>query len=273
MPVRILVLIVGTLVIAAFAQAASNPLLSRLTPGQTSLEPVPANSEPLLVLAASDLQFALPEIVAQYERETGTRVTVSMGSTGNIAAQIQNGAPADLFFAADETFLANLEQRGLLVEGTRQLYAVGRIAVIPYLSSPLQAKSLEDLTRTELRTIAIANPEHAPYGMAAQQALQAAGLWERVQPKLVLGENVSQAFQFVQTGNADAGIVALSVTLGIAGTPYTLVDDSLHAPLRQSVAVIKTTKQEAAARAFLQYVSAPQGRAIMTKYGFVLPGA
>ncbi len=231
-----------------------------------------APSEAILVLAASDLQFALTELANQYQATTGRQVTVSFGATGNIATQIENGAPADVFFAADERFLANLEEKGLLGDHTRDLYATGRLVITSASSAAFEPKTLQDLTRPELRAIAIANPETAPYGFAAKQALQASGVWDQIEPKVVFGENIAGTFQLVQTGNADAGIVALSVALGVPGTPYTLVDQSLYAPLRQAVAVIKRTKHPVEAQTFINYVNGHEGRPIMKKYGFALPG-
>lgn len=249
-------------------------LMAACSVSTTSVEPGPGSraAEPLLVLAAADLQFALSEVIARYEAESGHRPIATFGSTGNLSRQIENGAPADLFFAADESFLLGLERKGLLLEGTRQPYAIGRIVIVASRTAPVQVTTLRDLLQPELRAIAIANPEHAPYGRAAKEALQAAGLWDRVESRLVLGENISHTFQFVQTGNADAGIVALSVALGAPGTRYNLVDDSLHGPLRQFAAVLKASKQPEAAREFLAYVNGPTGRPIMKKYGFVLPG-
>jgi molybdate transport system substrate-binding protein len=236
----------------------------------TSPEPV-RSAEPLLVLAASDLQFALAEVAERFETEANQPVTFVFGSTGNLAHQIEQGAPADVFFAANESFVDNLERRGHLLEGTRQVYAIGRIVLTRAAGTTIEVTTLEHLLPDEIRTVAIANPEHAPYGMAAKQALETAGLWERVRPKLVLGENISQAFQFVQTGNADAGIVALSVALGVPGTDYALIDAGLHAPLVQAAAVIGRTPQPAAAHEFLVYVNGPVGRPIMERHGFVLP--
>ena len=144
--------------------------------------------------------------------------------------------------------------------------------IAPAKSAVVEPKSLKDLGRPELKKIAIANPEHAPYGRAAKQALQAKGLWNQVESKLVLGENIAQTFQLVQTGNADAGIVALSVALGNPGVSYTLIDEALHAPLLQAASVLKNSRQPEAAQAFLEFVNGPSGRPIMRKYGFVLPG-
>lgn len=243
------------------------------TPTTTGVAPPPStNAAPLLILAAADLQFALPEITAQYEQATGAAVTISTGSTGNFASQIENGAPGDLFFAADQSFIARLSDQGLVLSDTRQLYATGRIVLVAATSAPVPVQTLDDLRRPELKKIAIANPEHAPYGRAARSALQATDLWDALQPKLVLGENIAQTFQFVQTGNADAGIVALSIVLGYPGTPYTLIDAALHPPLNQEAAVLTRSPNPAGARAFLAFVNGPQGRPIMKKYGFTLPG-
>ena len=228
--------------------------------------------EALFVLAASDLQFALPDLAAAYEAETGRKLTISFGSSGNFAAQIENGAPADLFFAADRGFIERLDRQGLLREGSRRVYATGRLVIAPAKSAAVEPKSLEDLGRPELKKIAIANPEHAPYGRAAKQALQAKGLWNQVESKLVLGENIAQTFQLVRSGNADAGLVALSVVLGVPGAAYTLVDASLHDPLTQEAAVLESSKQPEAARDFLAFVTGPSAQPVMKRYGFLLPG-
>lgn len=213
----------------------------------------------------------MAEVARLYAAQGGTQPTVALGSTGSFAQQIENGAPADLFFAANEDFVSDLERKGLVDPRSRVLYATGRIVLI---ASPttVVVHSLEELLRPEIRIVAIANPEHAPYGLAAREALERTGLWARVEPKLVLGENISQTFQFVQTGNADAGIVALSVALGVPGTRYVLVDEALHAPLRQAAAVLTASKQPDRALDFLAFVNGPVGRPIMKKFGFVLPG-
>jgi molybdate transport system substrate-binding protein len=267
---HLLVVALGVVVLGCVAPVGPGWLGGRPA-GGAALTP-PAAEEPLLVLAAADLQYALPEIAAAYEATSGRKTVLTFGSTGAFSAQIENGAPADVFFAANESFIDALVAKGLLRGETRQLYAVGRIVLTSASSAPVQARTLEDLRRAEIRTVAIANPEHAPYGLAAQQALQAAGLWTAIEPKLVLGENIAQTFQFVQTGNADAGIVALSIVLGVPGTAYTLIDDSLHAPIAQAAAVLTSSKQPETAQAFLAFVNGEPGRPIMKRYGFVLPG-
>ena len=229
---------------------------------------LPPDREPrLLVLAASDLVHALPEIVEEFRARTGMGVDLVLGSSGNLAAQIENGAPADLYFSANRHFVDRLEGRGRLVPGTRRDYAVGRLALI---SSPGSAPptGLAELAGPEFQVIALANPEHAPYGMAAREALQTQGLWDRLSSRLVYAENIAQATQFVRTGNADAGIVALGVILGERNWDHRLIPDHLHTPLLQAAAVIQGSRNEAAARRFLEFVLAKEGQAILARYGF-----
>lgn len=226
--------------------------------------------EPLLVLAASDLQFALPEVAAAFEARTGVPVELVLGSTGNLATQIENGAPGDVFLAADEAFVARLERGGHAREGSRRVYAVGRLALVwrPGVAEPAELASLAD---PAYRTVAIANPEHAPYGAAARAALRSAGVWDAVQPRLVLGENVAQTMQFVRTGNADAGLVALGVAIRPGGVPFRAVDPSLHPPLRQAGAVLRESTRPGAAEAFLAELAGPAGREVLGRYGFEPP--
>lgn len=231
----------------------------------------------LTVSAAADLTYAFQEIAAQFQAETGHRVVFNFGSTGQLAQQIEQGAPVDLFAAANVSFVEELAQQGLVLPDTVQLYARGRITLWTRADSPLEIAQLADLLRPEVHRVAIANPDHAPYGMAARQAMQTAGVWEAVQPKLVLGENVRQTLQYAETGNVDVAIVALSLSVPAAAGPdgpgrWTLIPQEMHLPIDQALAVIKGTPHEAAARAFALFVNGPQGRPIMRKYGFVLPG-
>ena len=231
-------------------------------------EGISPDREPrLLVLAASDLVHALPEIVEAFHARTEMGVDLVLGSSGNLATQIENGAPADLYFSANRHFVDRLEGRGRLVPGTRRDYAVGRLALI---SGPGSAppSGLAELAGPGFRVIALANPEHAPYGMAAREALQAQGLWDRVSSRLVYAENIAQATQFVRTGNADAGIVALGVILGERNWDHRLIPDHLHTPLLQTAAVIQGSRHEAAARRFLELVLAEEGQTILARYGF-----
>jgi molybdate transport system substrate-binding protein len=230
-----------------------------------------APTHALIVFAASDLGPALQKIVPQFEMTARAKVTVALGSSGTLAQQIRNGAPADVFFAANESFIDSLVPDGLVLSESRVRYARGRIIIVTLRSTPARIKSLKDLADPEVRRIAIANPAHAPYGLAAQQALEASGLWKQIQPKLVFGENVQQAVQFVRSGSVDAGIVARSVVEGPDLT-WELVDDNLHAPVNQMAAIVTRTKEPALARSFLEFVSGEQGRSVMRQLGFLLPG-
>lgn len=227
--------------------------------------------EPLLVGAASDLQFAFTEIGEQFEAETGQKVTFTFGSTGNLTTQIENGAPFDILAAANVSFVESLTEQGLTIPDTQQLYAQGRIVLVVNRESGVEATSLEDLLDPAITRIAIANPEHAPYGQAAREALQSAGVWAEIEEKVVLGENVSQTLQFVQTGDAPVGIVALSIA-DVPEVTGTLLPAELHEPINQALAVIRSTTNEAGARAFIDFVNSRAGRDIMKRYGFLLPG-
>lgn len=269
----LLIPVTMTLVLLAACVAPMTPVVTQALTTQTR-GPAPVT---LTVSAAADLTYAFGEIGKQFEAETGNKVVFNFGSTGQLAQQIEQGAPVDLFAAANVSYVDDLEQKGLVLPETKQLYARGRITLWTRTDSPQQITKVEDLTRPEITRIAIANPDHAPYGVAAREAMQTAGVWEAVQPKLVLGENVRQTLQYAETGNVDAAIVALSLSVpaaASAGQPgrWTLIPEDLHAPIDQALAVIRGTQHEAAARAFAAFVNGSQGRLIMRKYGFVLPG-
>ena len=198
-------------------------------------------------------------------------MTLVFGSTGQLAQQIENGAPFDLFAAANIAYVEQLRDKGLVLADSVALYAEGRIVLAVNRQAGVAAAELADLLDPAIQRVAIANPDHAPYGAAAKEALVSAGLWDAVAPKLVYGENVRQALQFVQTGDAQAGIVALS----IADTPeitWTLIDAGLHKPLHQALAVVASSTQPDAARAFAAFIASEEGRSIMEHYGFSLPG-
>lgn len=225
----------------------------------------------LYVAAAADLAPAFEELGRAFEQETGIQVVYSFGSTGTLAKQIENGAPMDLFAAANIEFIDGLERKGLIIPDTKALYARGRITLWTKADSRLRIEKLEDLADAGVGKIGIANPEHAPYGMAAREALQSVGVWETVKPKLVFGENVRQTLQYAETGNVDVSMVALSLSVQSKGR-WTLIPEELHKPLDQALAVIKSSTHEQQARRFAAYINGPQGRPIMRKYGFILPG-
>lgn len=250
----------------ASGSAAPNAVAARSAaaakPGQTT--------SALTVGAAADLQYAFAEIGRLFEDEMGAKVTFCFGSSGTIAQQIENGAPIDLYASADESYVSQLSGKGLVLPDTAHVYAEGRVALVTYRASGLKLVRLRDLLRPEVKRVSLANPDHAPYGQAAKQALNNAGIWDQVRPKVVFGENVRQSLQFVQTGNADAGIVALSIA-NVPEVTSDLVDEALYEPLRQSLAVIKGTRQEQSARAFAAFVTGPRGRPIMDRFGFRVP--
>lgn len=225
----------------------------------------------LTVFAAADLGFAFKEIVPRFEKSVGARVSLVLGSSGNLATQIEHGAPADVFFSADQAFVERLAARGAVIAETRAVYAQGRIVLATAKSFGPRLTDLRQLGDARIRHVAIANPLHAPYGRAAEEALRKVGLWDAVKPKLVYGENIRHALQFVQSGAAEAGIVALSVA-SVPEVEWTLIDASLHTPLHQAAAVVKRTSRPELGLAFIQFVNGPEGRPIMKRYGFRLPG-
>ncbi len=231
----------------------------------------PAGQEqPITVAAAADLQFAFTDIAALYEQQTGRKVTLVFGSTGQLVQQIENGAPFDLVAAANIAYVDRLAEQGLVIPESAALYARGRIVLAVNKQSGVAAAALEDLLSDQVDHIAIANPEHAPYGLAAKQALESLGLWERLRPKLVYGENVRQALQFVQTGDAEVGIIALSVA-AVPEITWTLIDEPLHQPLDQALAILSSSRQPELAGDFIAFINGEAGRPIMRQYGFLLP--
>lgn len=233
-------------------------------------------AQKLTIAAASDLQVAMPELVGAYEKKTGKKVRVVYGSSGNFFAQIQNGAPFDIFFSADMDYPKRLEAAGLTRPRTLYVYATGRIVVWVPNDSPLdlEREGPKALLSPEVKRIAIANPAHAPYGRAAKAALAKAGLLELLQGKLILGENVSQAMQFVHTGNAQAGILALSLALSPAMKAqgrYWLVPQELYPRLDQAAVILSGAMNPAAAVEFLTFLKGDTEQAVMKRFGFIPP--
>ncbi len=187
------------------------------------------------------------------------------------AQQIENGAPFDLFASANIAYLERLKKQGLIIDNSIQTYALGRLVLAINKQSRANISNLKGLLNPEIRKVAIANPNHAPYGLAAKEALVKSGLWQKLLPKIVYGENVRQTLQFIQTGNAEAGIVALSIA-DVSQISYTIIDEALHSPLKQALAIIKKSKNKEDAKAFIAYINGPKGHAIMRKYGFLPPG-
>lgn len=236
-----------------------------------------ARCQELRVAAASDLQFAMPDLAAEFEKQSGTKLNVTYGSSGNFFSQIQNGAPFDLFFSADVDYPRRLASAGLADPDTLFEYALGQIVIWAPANSSLNPArdAWNALLEPSVQRIAIANPEHAPYGRAAVAALQKAGFYDRLQKKLVYGENISQAAQFVQSGNAQAGILALSLALSPPmrdGKRWQIPGDA-HPPIQQGVVVLTASSHQRQARSFLQFLKTPPARATLSSFGFQVPQA
>jgi molybdate transport system substrate-binding protein len=231
-----------------------------------------ASAQTLTIAAASDLQAVLPTIASDFEKQTGVTTRVTFGSSGNFFSQLQNGAPFDLFFSADLEYPRQLVKGGQALGDTLSEYASGRIVVWARKDAGLDLRAgLRVLADPRVRKVAIANPEHAPYGRAAVAALRHENLYDAVQPKLVFGENISQAAQFVQSGNADAGIVALSVALVPALKSvgvYAEIPSTFHPPIRQGAVVIRTSNHQQAARDFLAFLRRPASLKLLADFGF-----
>ena len=231
-----------------------------------------------VVAAASDLQHALVEISAAFTAATGRSVKLAMGSSGNLSQQIMQGAPFELFFSADEEYVRALVAKGM-TRGEGVLYAVGRLALFVGKGSPVNADpELRDLSAAaadgRLRKLAIANPEHAPYGRAARAALTYSGLWEKLRGRLVLGENVSQAAQFAVSGSVEAALVAHSLVLADAMKGrggYALVPEAWHPPLRQRMVLLRGAGDTA--RRFYDFMRSAPARVVLERHGFALPAA
>jgi len=230
--------------------------------------------ERITIAAAADLKFALDEIVVLFSKaHPADQIETIYGSSGKFHTQIQRGAPFDLYFSADIAYPRALKAEGFAASEA-QPYAVGRI-VLWSQSRDASKMTLADLADPAIRKIAIANPKHAPYGKRAEEALKAAGVWEKVESKLVYGENIAQTAQFVQTGNAQVGIIALSLALSpelAKQGGYALIPDTLHQPLEQGFVITKHAAANPLAQTFASFMTGKEARAIMARYGFVLPG-
>jgi molybdate transport system substrate-binding protein len=224
---------------------------------------------PITVAAASDLSFALPQLTRQFEQQTGHPVRTVFGSSGNLFAQIQNGAPYDLFLSANVAYPKKLLETGQAIAGSYHAYAVGRLALYTRADSPLDLDKLgiQALLAPSVHRIAIANPEHAPYGMAAVAALRHFGMYDRLKPALVLGENVSQAAQFVLSGNAQIALTALSVAQAQNGK-FALVPADAHPPIEQAAVVLERSAHPQVARSFVRFLASPEAQTILQRFGF-----
>lgn len=223
----------------------------------------------LTVAAASDLQIAFTEVAQNFEAITNSEVQLTFGSSGMLSQQIENGAPYDVFASANVDFVEKLKESEKTIAETQTLYAKGRVGLTTLKKNQVEVNDLNDLLLPEIKKIAIANPETAPYGMAAKQVLETAGIWDQIQDKLVYGKNISDTLTLVTTGNAEVGLISHSLIDDKVN--FTLLDESLHKPLNQAITVIKETSQEQLAEQFVDYVTGSEGRKVLAKYGFDLP--
>ncbi|AHF08930.1 MULTISPECIES: molybdate ABC transporter substrate-binding protein [Dehalobacter] len=232
---------------------------------------VKKTGEKITVAAAADLALAFKEIGDLYEQTTGNEAEITFSSSGTAREQIANGAPYDVYASANIKYVDDLIAQDKIIADSKELYAIGRVGAATLVSSPLQIKEASDLLKPEFKKIAIANPDHAPYGVAAKEALESMGLWDKLKDKMVYGKDIQDVLTMVKTGNVEAGLISLSV-VNKNEVNFLLFDDKLHKPLKQAIAVVKGTQHEKAAREFIKFVNGEQGREIMKKYGFVLPG-
>jgi len=233
-----------------------------------------AQAGKITIAAAADLKFAMGEIVTAFQKANpGEAVDVIYGSSGKFHTQIQQDAPYDLYFSADIKFPQELAKAGLAASAVKP-YAFGRI-VLWSSTQDASKMTLASLTDPRIARIAIANPKHAPYGKRAEEALRSAGVWDKVEAKLVYGENIAHTAQFVQTGNAQAGIIALALAVNpelASKGGYWLIPDTLHEPLEQGFIITQRAAANPLAKRFADYMGGKAARAVMVKYGFVLPG-
>jgi len=237
--------------------------------------PVAAHAGEITVAAAADLTFAFKDVGARFQRETGNSIKLSYGSSGNFLSQIENGAPYDMFFSADVAYPKKLEAAGLAEPGTLYEYATGKLVIwVPAKSKLDISQGLKVLLDPSISKIAIANPKHAPYGAAAVAAMRREGIYDRIESKLVMGENISQTAQFVQSGNADAGLLALSLALAPAMKDtgrYIEVPLADYPPIIQAAVILKSARNKEIAKRFLKFLKEAGTVALMRRYGFLLP--
>ncbi len=226
----------------------------------------------LTIAAASNLTDVLAEIGPRFTGKTGIRVVFSFGATADLAKQIENGAPFDVFAAADTEHVAQLEAKGLLTNGSRALYARGRLVMWVPPGNNLKAQRIQDITAKEFERIAIAKPDVAPYGKATVESLRALGIWDQIEPRVIYGQNVSQTKQYAGTGNAEVAFIPLALVKPGEGS-YVEVSADLHQPIDQALAIIKDSTNQTAARQFVDFLLSDEGQEIFSRKGYKKPPA
>ena len=229
------------------------------------------NTHELIIAAASNLQFALKEIGENFTTEYPYSITFVWGSTGSLSNQIENGAPYDIFIAAHESFMHRLQLKGLLLDNAAKAFISGQLAIGVSDTNKENLRTLQDFLHPGITRIVIASPKHAPFGIAAKEALVNSGLWERIQHKMLFAENIRQCLQFIRTGNADAGIVSANIPY-VEGVTIVALDPGLYTPLRQVAAILKDSPRIKQAEDFLTYLENPKSLEILNKYNYsILP--
>ena len=230
----------------------------------------PDTKPEIIVAAAANLSDILAEIKPMFEKEANCKLTITYGSTGLLSHQIEQGAPYDIFMSADVVTIDNLDKKGLLLPNTKKIYAQGEIVLWQRKDASYACTTLRDLTRPELKRFAIANPEIAPYGLAAKEVLLNEKIWDVVKDKIVYAENIRQTKQYAETGNVDAAIIALALAKDNKGR-YVTIEDTLHNPINQALAVIKRTTQPDLAKKFCNFLSSTLCKSLWGKFGYKVP--
>jgi molybdate transport system substrate-binding protein len=228
------------------------------------------NSKEITVAAAANLTDAFEELGKRFASQAGIKVVYSFGSTADLTKQIENGAPFDVFAAADIEHIDELNTKGFVISDTRILYARGRLVAWIPASTHATITRIEDIVSPDVKTIAIAKPDLAPYGKASVEALRALNLWSQIEPKVVYGSNVSQTKQYASTGNADVAFIPLSLVKPNEGR-YIEIDASLHQPIDQALAVVKASSKQEQARRFTEYIMSTEGQTVLRDFGYSKP--
>jgi len=251
------VLLIGLLLIAGCRQRPANDQ---------------QNMQEINVAAAANLTDAFAEVAKQFTAKSGIRVVYSFGSTADLTKQIENGGPFDVFASADVEHIEELSQKGLIVPDSRALYARGRLVIWTPPQGRVKINRLEDITNADVKVVAIAKPDLAPYGRATVETLKALNIWPQVEPKVVYGTNVSNTKQFATSGNADVAFLPLALMKKGEGQ-YLEVDEQLHQPIDQALAMVKASSKQDMARRFVNFVLGDEGQAILKQYGYSNPSA
>ena len=231
-----------------------------------------AVADDIHVAAAANLQKVMTEaLIPAFKRQTGTDVTPTFGATKQLALQLSQGAPLDVFVSADTSTVDKLAAQGFVLPASERVYAIGQLVMWTRKDAKLHPKHIQDLASPAYQKIAIANPATAPYGLAAQQSFAKAGLTAMLAPRIAQAENIGQSLQYAQSGNADVSLTALSLVIEDKTDPYVIVPAGLHAPIAQSAAVVKGTTHPLMAQRFLDFLTSPSTASIWKRYGYTLP--